>query len=766
MRIISVHTTGAWGGVERYTRDLLIGLAERGHDVVAIVSPRGALAAALEGSAVRVRTLDLGPAVGWHRRIGPLNHVLNGVDLYANPARRRLERELDALHSECPIDLLHAQAVKEKLWVTSYGARLRIPVSWTVHAPMESWMKISWPGRVHRRATSRVDSIVAVNGAALSDYRAWGFEPGVFEVVYNGFDLDAYVSGNRAATRESLAVAPETIAVLMPARPYVEKGVGVLLDALSMVASTEPGLASTLKVFVAGGSSHVRAFDEQARARGIADTVVFLGHRDDVPDLLAASDIVILPSLNEGLPYAISEAMAAGKPVIASRVGGVPEMIEDGDSGVLIDAGDARELLGALKELAGSAQLRQRMGTRGRTLAEERYGLGSMVGRTEQVFAATVARRSSLRVLLVAAATSTTGGGERHVADLIAGYAAQEDLILGLVSPGGGDLPAIARAAGAMCFDTPIHQGLSLGRLWAVRSAIREFRPDIVHAHGSRAAFFARLADCDSAARCVYTLHGIHVDRSGSALRRWVLKRVEALLRRRTAAFITVCDADLERGIDLGLITPGLGTRVWNGVRPRAGGDKAGSREVLGIDAGQHVALSIGRFHHQKDQATLLRAWAEIAGADSSVRLMLVGGGPLEEQLRALAQSLGIEASVHFVAPTGDVNVYYDAADVFVLSSLWEGLPYVVLEAMAAGLPVVSTSVDGIPEAVVDGMTGVLVPVSNPAALAAAVADMLSDPRRAQSFGSAGRARVEALFTTDAMVEQTLDVYKEAISRT
>jgi glycosyltransferase involved in cell wall biosynthesis len=314
VRLAFVHTVKPWGGVERYTADLARGLACRGHEVHAFVAPSGGLAQALAGSAVRVHPLSLGLAVGWHGAIGSLNHPLNWVDLYANPLRRRVWMALDALAARGRVDVVHAQAVKEKLWVTGYARRRGIVSAWTVHAPLEPWMKQGAPGRVHEWARDNLDALIAVNRAALGDYAGFGIRPRPAAVIYNGLDASVYSKGDRGLARARVGLAADDVAVLMPARPYAGKGVGVLLDALSIIGSDASTRRIPLRAVVAGGSRHVEDYRAQAASRGLGESIAFLGHRDDIPDLLAAADIVTLPSFYEGLPYAISEAMAAAFP--------------------------------------------------------------------------------------------------------------------------------------------------------------------------------------------------------------------------------------------------------------------------------------------------------------------------------------------------------------------------------------------------------------------------------------------------------------------
>jgi glycosyltransferase involved in cell wall biosynthesis len=363
-------------------------------------------------------------------------------------------------------------------------------------------------------------------------------------------------------------------------------------------------------------------------------------------------------------------------------------------------------------------------------------------------------------VLLVAAATSTTGGGEKHVADLLEAFSGR--LELGLACPPGGDLATHAARLGVRTFQAPIASGFSAAHVRALRAALLAEPWDVVHAHGSRAAAFARLADARARRRVVYHLHGVHVDRAGTAARRNVLVAVERTLRARTARFVAVCSADASRAARLGVAAPQRTVVVPNGVDvPPVPATRGRFRAEIGAAPQAPLVLCVGRFHAQKDHATLLEAWRIVARARPDAVLALVGAGELEAHLREHAASTGVGASVRFVAPRRDLGDAYADADIFALSSRWEGLPYTVLEAMAHGLPVVSTAVDGVPEAVADGKTGLLVRPQDPAALAAALAALLAEPARGLAFGAAGRARIAAHFSRATMIERILAVYED-----
>jgi len=368
--------------------------------------------------------------------------------------------------------------------------------------------------------------------------------------------------------------------------------------------------------------------------------------------------------------------------------------------------------------------------------------------------------RAPLRVLLVAAATGTSGGGERHVADLIEALPAR-GIEVALACPAGGDLGRLAHDRGVRHFEAPIAAGFSSSQLRALHASIVAAPWNVVHAHGSRAAAFARAADPHGRRRIVYHVHGIHVDRAGRVARRTALLAVERTLRPNTARFITVCHADAVRGARLGLVSPSRTITIHNGIAsPPVPAPSGRFRRELHVSDGVPLVLNVGRFHEQKDQTTLLKAWRSVAAAHPEAVLALVGSGPLGLELRSQAAAAGIAGSVRFAEPRASLLDAYADADVFALSSRWEGLPYVLLEAMAHGLPVISTAVDGVPEVVTGGVTGLLVPPSDAGALGRALIGLLDDPARRLSLGAEAQGRVAADFALDRMIDGVLAVYR------
>jgi len=368
------------------------------------------------------------------------------------------------------------------------------------------------------------------------------------------------------------------------------------------------------------------------------------------------------------------------------------------------------------------------------------------------------------RILLVAAANSTTGGGERHVADLLTGLV-ERGYLVAVAAPSGGDLERLAQNLGVKHFGIPLSGALRLDTVLKLRDAISEFEPNIIHAHGTRAASFARLAKNRLGVKVVYTVHGIHADKG---LARLVKLPLERKLKSRTDCFIAVCESDRRKGADLGILEPEKTHVIYNGIAPLDSFETPVREAEMNLPADSLVILHVGRASEQKGQPDLLEAFAgylKTTSVQSSYLAMLVApddGGVLYRSLHEKVRELGIEDNVRWLELRENVLPLYLVADALVLSSRWEGFPYVILEAANAGCPIVSTNVDGISEAASSPAEGLLVPASDPEALMDALlqfADMSKEEREAMA--ARAKTRVNRDFTLDNMIEKTVVVYEK-----
>ncbi len=200
-------------------------------------------------------------------------------------------------------------------------------------------------------------------------------------VIHNSIDVARLQTHKPEESRRSLGIAPDEFVIGFIGRLEEQKGVPFLLDAIKKLNSS----FVHLKIIIAGDGTLRKSLEEHARAASL-DNIVFLGYQRDTPQLYAAFDVFVLPSLFEGLPVSAIEAMAAGCPVVATRVGGVAEVVEHEVTGLLVESGNSAELADALRRLITHPDLSKQMGIEGRERAKREFSVEIMIGKTERVY--------------------------------------------------------------------------------------------------------------------------------------------------------------------------------------------------------------------------------------------------------------------------------------------------------------------------------------------------------------------------------------------
>ncbi|WP_406693554.1 glycosyltransferase [Singulisphaera sp. Ch08] len=391
------------------------------------------------------------------------------------------------------------------------------------------------------------------------------------------------------------------------------------------------------------------------------------------------------------------------------------------------------------------------------------------VSSARDLFAAMYEADRPLRILLIAEACG--GGAGRHVLDLAEGLRDRGCEVHLISSPHRMDRffqGRLERAGTIRHLSLPIHHGIHPGDLISLRSIrryLREFGPfDVIHGHASKGGALARLAAIGSKAVVLYTLHGyIVMDPGIKRAKRRFYHAIEWTLSKLTHRIVTVSPEEQRAGLGSGLGRSRV-IMIPNGVDPIDLPSRSETRRALGIAQDSIVAGFIGRLVDQKAPDVLIRAFAIASRSLPQARLAIVGSGPLEEVSRSLAEELGVGSKVHWLGER-DGNTVLPAFDLLALSSRKEGLPYVVIEALAAGLPVVATRPAGVEILVEHRHNGMVVPPNQPEAFAAALVEVMSDPETLQRYGRASR-RLATRFTAQEMVDRTLAAYLDSIQET
>jgi glycosyltransferase involved in cell wall biosynthesis len=362
-----------------------------------------------------------------------------------------------------------------------------------------------------------------------------------------------------------------------------------------------------------------------------------------------------------------------------------------------------------------------------------------------------------LRIAYIVTRSDLIGGVQVHVRDLAASLNQHGHEAVVLTS-GSGPYVDTLRAAGVKTVPlrhlrAAIRPFQDARALLEIHSTLKRIQPDLLSAHSSKAGVLGRAAARLLGLPVVFTAHGWAftpgIPRREAVVYRWIERLVAPLATR----IITVSEFDRQLALSHRLASPDKVVTVHNGmpdIPPDLRADPGRSPVRLAM---------IARFEPQKDHRTLFRALAGLR--DQQWQLDLIGDGPLLPEAEAMVRDLGLAQRVRFWGQRMDVAQRLAEAQLAVLITNWEGFPRSILEAMRAGLPVVSSGVGGIAESVRDGETGFVVAQGDADALQRRLKQLLDDPGLRTRMGASGRERYEKHFTLDHTVEKTLSVYRE-----
>jgi len=319
----------------------------------------------------------------------------------------------------------------------------------------------------------------------------------------------------------------------------------------------------------------------------------------------------------------------------------------------------------------------------------------------------------------------------------------------------------LARTSGIRCAAVQSPGTFRPRYVGEVRRFLEAHHIALIHCHGYKDAFIGLLAVRGLPVLKVMTVHG----RTGASLRARAYERLEQVMVRRFDHIVTCTERMRNELLRRGL-APGSVTTIYPGIWPRPITQDGPTRmeqwrRRLGLGPQEFLIGTVGRLSPEKGQILLLEAFARVGAELPRAKLVLVGGGARREALERHAARLRTADRIFFTGevPPDDVAALYPLVSLFVLPSLREQVPGSLLEAMAHGRPVVATAVGGIPEILRDGVTGLLVPPGDPAALAEAILTLYRDEALRDRLARAGKDHAQATFTAERFAEEMGRLY-------
>ncbi|MBI2843798.1 MAG: glycosyltransferase family 4 protein [Armatimonadetes bacterium] len=349
MRILEVITPSKLSGAEIYASDLSRGLMERGSRVVVLTKNVPLVVEKMRRSGLDVRTGGIG---------GKLN-IISVLRLLRLVRKER-------------IDIINSHLSTAGLISSVAGRLAGVPVVATVHA-----LNTATCFRLAHR-------VIAVSNAVKKHVVGQGIPAERISVIYPGVDMAAFSrNGNADSIRRELGIPPGAPVVGMVAHLTRKKGHHVLLPAVEKVLSSRP----ECRFLIVGTGPLDFALRVTTKRKGLGENVVFTGFRKDIRDVIESMDVVVLPSISgEGLPVSLIQAMSLSKPVVGSRLSGIPEIVEEDKTGLLVTPGDHNELAQAIMRLVGDDNLRNQMGSAARERAQRLFSLQNCVDHTWRLY--------------------------------------------------------------------------------------------------------------------------------------------------------------------------------------------------------------------------------------------------------------------------------------------------------------------------------------------------------------------------------------------
>ncbi|MCM8826813.1 MAG: glycosyltransferase [Candidatus Omnitrophica bacterium] len=579
---------------------------------------------------------------------------------------------------------------------------------------------------------------------------------------YHGIELDKFPLRNKI-------MGNGRINILSIGRLVDTKGFDYLIDACQILDRERLNFYCK----IVGQGELLGRLNRKVKEYNLSDKIEFLGEKTqkEIMGLYREATVLVQPSViakngdRDGIPNVILEAMACGVPVISTNISGIPEVIIDKETGILVPPNNSIALAKAILNLANDEALKEKIIYNARILVEKKFDAKRNVENLVGIFKKFISyldfgvkqsvcyRRINILYIIWSLGL---GGAESVVINLVKG------LDKGRFNP----FVCCLNDKGIFAEELEREEikvialnkkpGLDFSIIPKMIRLINTHNIDIVHTHLWGANCWGRVAAVLGRVKIIIaTEHSVDV---------WKPKHyflIDRFLSRFTHKIVVVSEAVKDFYKSKGIAEEKLEV-IYNGINEEnfriSGEIREKIRKELGVNDNTKVLGIIGRLVEPKGHKFLFNAMGMLDGK-YNLKVVVVGEGVEKETLKEMVRSLGLEDKVIFTGFRNDVNNILQSIDILVIPSLREGLPLVMLEAMASGVPVISSKVGGIPEVIINGKNGILIEPANVRELAEAISVLVSNNELYQYLSHQAKQSIKAKFTLDRMIKDIEELY-------
>jgi len=577
---------------------------------------------------------------------------------------------------------------------------------------------------------------------------------------YHGIDLTELPKTGKQPT---FATRQNSYFILSIGRLKEQKGFPYLIESCHLLK--QQGLK--IHCQIVGEGPDRESLENLIAALQVADCVQLVGlkSQQEIMQLYEWADIFVLPCViasdgdRDGIPNVLIEALALQVPVVSTNVSGVPEIIRDRGTGLLAQSRDAVDLGEKIKYLLTHSELRFKLARNGRKWVERLFNIQVNVKQLSDIFREQLSNLTKIKIVHIID-EFIAAGAQQLLIDLLKNMdkSIYHFTTIGLLDDGGLKDDIINAGSDVIVFDKK--EGVDLSLLIKLTRQLSSAKADVVHTHLFSAGLWGRLAAVLAGVPVIiHTEHNITAWKNKT--RRWIDKSLGYF----TDKIIAVSDDVRQSLINIEKIAPAKIKLIKNGIdfSRLNQTDPDLIRKEFGISDHHKVVGIVAGLNEKKGHDYFIEAAANILKRRNSTKFFIIGDGPLRRNLKELVIQKKLTRDVIFTGVRRDVQNFLSLMNVFVLSSVREGLPLSLLEALWMKVPAVVTNVGGMPEVIRNGETGLLVPPQNAEAMATAIETMLDKPQQARDMAERAFDFIRIFFSVNAMVQEYQNLYQECI---